>query len=145
GWGAGPAGGGPASAGAGGIGCGAGPGGRGAAGRVLLASRAGIVDTLLATPSFAQHLANRGEPAPNGLLHVVAGGEPGGGIPAVRDHVQAALGVTVNEIMGIGDVAPSLFGECPLQQGMHFCGTGHVWPELIDPERHDPVATGAGR
>ena len=29
----------------------------------------------------------------------------GGGIPAVRDHVQGALGVFVNEILGIGDVA----------------------------------------
>jgi phenylacetate-CoA ligase len=127
------------------IGCRAVPVGPGDTERVLFAIRAGIADTLLATPSFAQYLANRGAlPAPNGLLHVVAGGEPGGGIPAVRDHVQAALGVTVNEIMGIGDVSPSLFGECPLQQGMHFCGTGHVWPELIDPESREPVAIEAG-
>jgi phenylacetate-CoA ligase len=47
--------------------------------------------------------------------------------------------------MGIGDVAPSLFGECPHQQGMHFCGMGHVWPELIDPETLEPmeIETGA--
>jgi phenylacetate-CoA ligase len=55
------------------------------------------------------------------------------------------LGVTVTEVMGIGDVAPSLFGECPHQQGMHFCGMGHVWPELIDPETLEPmeIETGA--
>ncbi|MBJ7601222.1 MAG: phenylacetate--CoA ligase [Candidatus Nephthysia bennettiae] len=110
--------------------------------RVLFALRAGIVDTLLSTASFAQYLANRvasagAGPASLGLVHVVTGGEPGGGIPAVRDHIQDVLGVTVNEVMGIGDVAPSLFGECPLQQGMHFCGTGHVWPELIDAESGD--------
>jgi phenylacetate-CoA ligase len=47
--------------------------------------------------------------------------------------------------MGIGDVAPSLFGECPLQQGMHFCGAGHVWPELVEPETGEPmeIETGA--
>jgi phenylacetate-CoA ligase len=118
--------------------------------RVLFAMRAGIVDTLVSTPSFAQYLANRLASAQEGsdgmgLVHVVTGGEPGGGIPEVRDHIQRALGVTVNEVMGIGDVAPSLFGECPLQQGMHFCGTGHVWPELVDPESGElmEIETGA--
>jgi phenylacetate-CoA ligase len=125
------------------IGCRAVPVGPGDTELVLFASRAGLVDTLLATPSFAQYLANRvatagGETA-SSLGHIVTGGEPGGGIPTIRDHVQETLAVTVNEIMGIGDVAPSLFGECPLQQGMHFCGTGHVWPELVDPETRAPL------
>jgi phenylacetate-CoA ligase len=46
--------------------------------------------------------------------------------------------------MGIGDIAPSLFGECPHQQGMHFCGNGLVWPELIDLETREPMAIEAG-
>jgi phenylacetate-CoA ligase len=125
------------------IGCRTVPVGPGDTERVLFAIRAGVADTLLATPSFAQHLANRvaatdGETA-SSLGHIVTGGEPGGGIPTIRDHLQATLAVTVNEIMGIGDVAPSLFGECPLQQGMHFCGMGHVWPELVDPETRAPM------
>ena len=118
--------------------------------RVLNALRAGIADTLLGTPSFAQYLANRLEPEEPkrralALEHIVTGGEPGGGIPAVRDHIQDVLGVTVNEVMGIGDVAPSLFGECPRQQGMHFCGTGYIWPELVDPESQEaiPIEEGA--
>jgi len=118
--------------------------------RVIYGLRAGLADTLLATASFAQYLANRletsdAEPSAIPLTHVVTGGEPGGGIPAIRDHIQRVLGVTVTEVMGIGDVAPSLFGECPHQQGMHFCGAGHVWVELIDPETHEPmeIETGA--
>jgi len=118
--------------------------------RVIYGLRAGLADTLLATASFAQYLANRletsdSEPSAIPLTHVVTGGEPGGGIPAIRDHIQRVLGVTVTEVMGIGDVAPSLFGECPHQQGMHFCGVGHVWVELIDPETHEPmeIETGA--
>ena len=112
--------------------------------RVLFGLRAGLADTLLSTASFAQYLANRlekedAEPSAIPLTHVVTGGEPGGGIPAIRDHIQRVLGVTVTEVMGIGDVAPSLFGECPFQQGMHFCGSGHVWPELVDPESGEPV------
>lgn len=126
------------------------PVGPGDTDRVLFGLRAGIADTLLATASFAQYLANRLEkadkdPSALPLVHIVTGGEPGGGIPAIRDHIQNVLGVTVTEVMGIGDVAPSLFGECSHQQGMHFCGAGHVWPELVDPETHEPmeIETGA--
>ena len=117
--------------------------------RVLFGLRAGLADTLLATPSFAQYLANRLEvtdpdPGSLALRHVVTGGEPGGGIPAIRDHIERVLGVTVNEVMGIGDIAPSLFGECPRQQGMHFSGTGEVWPELVDPDTQEPMAIETG-
>src|SRR4029077_5402269 len=82
--------------------------------RVLFGLRAGLADTLLSTASFAQYVANRfehaeAEPGAIALTHVVTGGEPGGGIPAIRDHIQRVLGVTVTEVMGIGDIAPSLF------------------------------------
>jgi phenylacetate-CoA ligase len=131
------------------IGAGTIPVGPGDTERTLFALRAGIADTLLVTPSFAQYLANHmadTEPDPRSLplTHVVTGGEPGGGIPEVRDHVQDVLGVTLNEIMGIGDIAPSLFGECPLQQGMHFCGSAHVWAELVDPGTREPMTIEAG-
>jgi phenylacetate-CoA ligase len=118
--------------------------------RVVFALRMGLADTLLATASFAQYLANRleesdAEPSAIPVTHVVTGGEPGGGIPEIRNHIQDVLGVTVTEVMGIGDVAPSLFGECPHQQGMHFCGMGHVWPELVDPQTGElmEIETGA--
>ena len=117
--------------------------------RVIFGLSAGLADTLLSTPSFAQYLANRlekSEPNPSSMpfTHVVTGGEPGGGIPEIRDHIQTVLGVTVTEVMGIGDIAPSLFGECPQQQGMHFCGGGHVWVELVDPESREPMTIAGG-
>ncbi|HET7420934.1 MAG TPA: hypothetical protein VFL27_11185 [Candidatus Dormibacteraeota bacterium] len=117
--------------------------------RVLFGLASGLADTLLSTASFAQYLANRLETSERGegwkkLTHVVTGGEPGGGIPAIRDHIQRVLGVTVTEVMGIGDVAPSLFGECPHQSGMHFCGGGHVWVELVDPDSREPVEIETG-
>ena len=116
--------------------------------RVVFGLKAGLADTLLATPSFAQYLANKMEKSEAGqmgeLTHIVTGGEPGGGIPAVRDHIQHVLGVTVTEVMGIGDIAPSLFGECPQQLGMHFCGGGHVWVELVDPDTREPMTIESG-
>jgi phenylacetate-CoA ligase len=123
------------------------PVGPGDTDRVLFGLRTGIFDTLMTTPSFAQYLSNRLEKSGekvHPLVHVVTGGEPGGGIPAVRDHIQQVTGATVNEVMGIGDIAPSLFGECPSQQGMHFCGGGHVWVELVDPDTQEPTTIEPG-
>ena len=131
------------------IGCRSVPVAPGDTDRVIFGLQAGLADTLLGTPSFAQYLANRlenAQPTPSSmaLTHIVTGGEPGGGIPAIRDHIQTVLGATVTEVMGIGDIAPSLFGECPEQQGMHFCGGGHVWVELVDPESFEPITIEPG-
>src|SRR6266849_7129399 len=116
--------------------------------RVVFGLNAGLADTLLSTPSFAQYLANKVEASKPGqmgeMTHIVTGGEPGGGIPAIRDHIQQVLEVSVTEVMGIGDIAPSLFGECPEQHGMHFCGGGHVWVELVDPDSRDPMPIEVG-
>src|SRR6202165_4649488 len=76
--------------------------------RVIFGLKAGLADTLLSTPSFAQYLANRleksdPEPSSMALTHVVTGGEPGGGIPAIRDHIQKVLAGTVTAGMGIGE------------------------------------------
>ncbi len=100
--------------------------------RVIFGLEAGLADTLLSTPSFAQFLANtleKSDPMRTELTHIVTGGEPGGGIPAIRDHIQNVLGVTVTEVMG---------------QGMHFCGGGHVWAELVDPSSRAPMTIEAG-
>jgi phenylacetate-CoA ligase len=105
---------------------------------VTAALRSGLADSLLATPSFALHLeaavAASGEDGRTlGLKRVVVGGEPGGGLPEVRRRIEAWSGAVVREVAGLGDIAPSLFAECDEGDGMHFCGQGLVWIELIDP------------
>lgn len=94
------------------------------------------------TPSYATYLAEwcaeRGfDLAASSVANVIVGGEPGGAEPALRTRLEAAWGAEVREIMGIGDIGVSLWGECQHQCGMHFGGQGFVYPELIDP------ATGA--
>jgi phenylacetate-CoA ligase len=69
-----------------------------------------------------------------GVEHVVVGGEPGGGIPTVRDRIESLWGATCCEMLGNSDVAPIIFAECPERQGMHLCAQGLVHAELVDPE-----------
>jgi phenylacetate-CoA ligase len=130
------------------LGCRVVPVGPGDTERVIGALRLGLADTLLCTPTFALHLLDRtasggDDPTAMGLRHLVTGGEPGGGLPAVRASLESGFDATVVEVMGIGDISASLFGETPDQLGMHFCGQDHVWPELID-DHGDPVGIEAG-
>ena len=92
-----------------------------------------------ATPSYALHVAERLGGMKSSLERVIVGGEPGGGEDGFRKKLQDALGVRVYEIMGIGDVAASLWGECPEQAGMHFSGGDSIHVELVDPDSGKPV------
>jgi phenylacetate-CoA ligase len=95
-------------------------------------------EALACTPSYALHVAEvaatRGVSlAP--IRRIIVGGEPGGGEDAFRDRLQSVFGnAAVYEIMGIGDVAASLWGECPAQAGMHFSAPEFIHVELIDPD-----------
>ena len=46
--------------------------------------------------------------------------------------------------MGNSDAAPIIFGECPAQQGMHFCGQEYIVCELIDPDTGDVIEMNDG-
>ena len=74
---------------------------------------------------------------------VLVAGEPGGGEPAFRARLEEGWGAKVTEAMGIGDIGPSLWGECEEQDGMHLGARGFVHAELIDPD--SGVALAAGR
>jgi phenylacetate-CoA ligase len=112
--------------------------------RVLAALTKGLVDTMLGTPTFAQYLGNlvaeRGlDGRALGLRHFLSGGEPGGGIPAVRQHIEDSFDAEVTEIYGLADITPSLLGECPVGGGLHWSGQGIVWPELVDTKTLEPI------
>ena len=98
------------------------------------------VTALLATTSFAQYLAERWADVghetgiASSLKKVLGGGEPGLGQPDIRARIQHGLGLShLRETMGLGDVLPSMWGECAAQDGMHFNAQRHVAVELIDP------------
>ena len=102
------------------------------------------------TPSYAAYLieaaADRGlDLAGSSVERVLVAGEPGGGEPAFRAMLKAGWGASVTEAMGIGDIGPSLWGECEQQDGMHLGARGYVHAELIDPETGEvrPLDDGA--
>ena len=104
---------------------------------------------MLCTPSYALHIAEwaaaRGWSVKEaGLQCLAVAGEPGGGEEKFRRNIESLYGAKVYEVMGIGDVAASLWGECEAQAGMHFSGGGIIHVELIDPESGSPVPMADG-
>jgi phenylacetate-CoA ligase len=97
------------------------------------------------TPSYAAYLieraAERGvDLRASSVERVLVAGEPGGGEPAFRAQIEDGWGAKVTEAMGIGDIGPSLWGECQAQEGMHLGARGFVHAELIDPETGASIA-----
>ncbi|HUF81180.1 MAG TPA: hypothetical protein VMN03_08595 [Burkholderiales bacterium] len=89
-------------------------------------------EALACTPSYALYLSEKIKGS--SLQRIIVGGEPGGGEASFRSQLQAALGARVYEIMGIGDIAASLWGECAAQAGMHFSAAEFIHVELIEPD-----------
>ena len=91
------------------------------------------------TPSYAAYLVEWAQERDvdlrgSSVERVLVAGEPGGGEPAFRAMLEDGWGARVTEAMGIGDIGPSLWGECEEQDGMHLGARGFVHVELIDPD-----------
>jgi phenylacetate-CoA ligase/benzoylacetate-CoA ligase len=119
--------------------------------RILRDMRRLRVTALLATTSFALYLAERWDDVerdtgtPSALCKVLGGGEPGLGQAEIRARIQRGLKLThLRETMGLGDVLPSMWGECEQQDGMHFNAQRHVAVELIDPDSGAQIAWAEG-
>jgi phenylacetate-CoA ligase len=119
------------------------PMGTGHTERVLAALRRFRPHTLVCTPSYALHISEKANDKFH-LKRILVAGEPGGGEPAFRRRLEESCGARVYEVMGIGDIAASLWGECPAQAGMHFSGGGSIHVELIDPDSGRPVEMADG-
>lgn len=101
-------------------------------------------------PNFALHAGREAEnvlgfPAKDlAVKRIVVGGEPGGGVPAIRDQIESIWGATSCETLGNSDVVPVLFGECLEREGMHFVGQGLAHIELINPDTGETLPFEAG-
>ena len=80
------------------------------------------------TPSYADYLLELGDLRDSSVQRILVAGEPGGGEPAFRATLEEGWGARVTEAMGIGDIGPSLWGECEEQAGMHLGAAGSSTP-----------------
>jgi phenylacetate-CoA ligase len=115
------------------------PVGTGNSERLLLAVRLLEPEAVVLTPSYAAYLVETAaerdvDLRTSSVEYVLVAGEPGGGEPAFRARLEQGWGAKVTEAMGVGDIGPSLFGECEEQNGMHLGARGFVHVELIDPD-----------
>jgi phenylacetate-CoA ligase len=115
------------------------PVGTGNSERLLLAIQNLRPDAVVLTPSYAAYLVESAAERDldlrgSSVRRVLVAGEPGGGEPAFRERLEEGWGAKVTEAMGVGDIGPSLWGECEAQDGMHLGARGFVHVELIDPE-----------
>jgi phenylacetate-CoA ligase len=125
------------------------PVGTGNTERLMLAIELLEPEAAVLTPSYAAYLlewaAERGKDLrESSVVRVLVAGEPGGGEPAFRKKLEEGWAARVTEAMGIGDVGPSLWGECEEQDGMHLGARGLVHVELIDPESGEATAVEDG-
>jgi phenylacetate-CoA ligase len=101
--------------------------------------RAGV-DYMISSPTFVNYLTNVArerlgiDPGSLGLKAMALGGEPGAGVPQIRQQIEETWRCKVYDAMGTADFAPILWTECEAQAGMHFIGQGFVIAEFIDPE-----------
>ena len=106
---------------------------------------------IVGTPNFLLHLAEAAQAQLGrdvreiGVRRLVVGGEPGGGIPALRQRIQQAWGATLTELMGGTDLAVIYWAECDQQDGMHMTAPDFIVTELIDPDSGEakPFTEGA--
>jgi phenylacetate-CoA ligase len=120
------------------------PVGTGNTERLLLAVELLRPEAVVVTPSYAAYLVEAAaernvELRGSSVERVLVAGEPGGGEPAFRATLEESWGAKVTEAMGVGDIGPSLWGECEEQAGMHLGARGFVHAELIDPESGDAL------
>lgn len=127
------------------------PAGDGSTERILKTAEKLSADGLFGTASYARYLINRTpevvgkEVGDLDLRKLIGGGEPGMGNPEIRSNLHDAYGAErVSEVMGIGDVAAALSGECAVEEGMHYVGQEFVLMELIDPETGEHIEINPG-
>ncbi|MFY9487409.1 MAG: hypothetical protein WAP35_01765 [Solirubrobacterales bacterium] len=74
-----------------------------------------------------------------GVTRLIVGGEPGGGVPAVRQRLEDTWGAPVREMLGGTDLGCTYWGECDAADGMHFLSPDLMVAELIDHESGDRI------
>jgi len=96
-------------------------------------------EVLCGTPTYAIRLAHVAEHegidlGQTGIKHIIVAGEPGGSIPATRNHIaEHWTGAQVHDHHGMTEVGPVTY-ECPAEPGVLHVMEDAFYPEIIDDE-----------
>lgn len=105
---------------------------------------------MCATPSMVNHLGTAAQDvlgksaAELSVRKISVGGEPGGGIPAIREKMESLWGADVRDMMGGADFGSTYWAECDEKDGMHLCSQGALHVELIDPDTLESLSIEEG-
>jgi len=94
---------------------------------------------IVGAPNFVLHLGEKAEEilgvkaSELGVERLIVGGEPGGGIPAIRNRLEKLWGTKCCEMLGGTDLGMAYWAECDEQSGMHMVSMDHIITELLDP------------
>ena len=101
---------------------------------------------LACTPSYAEHLAERApellgtEAASLGIEIIVCAGEPGAGLPEVRDKLEDAWGAQVFDLLGGAHGIMMASGPTSEYHGMYVLGDDYsVSTQLVDPVTKEAI------
>jgi phenylacetate-CoA ligase len=109
--------------------------------RILRFSHQFRANALFATPSLVEHLIEKapdviGMPVGDlGIKTIVCAGEPGAGIPEVRERIESAYGATLYDHGG----AFGISCDHAVYQGMHHVADDKLIFELVDPATWEPI------
>ena len=96
---------------------------------------------MFSTPSFTEHFIDKykaitGEDVGSlGIRIILCAGEPGAGIPEVRDKIEKAYGAKLYDHGGAMGVSCA----CGEYQGMHHLADDGYYIELVDPDTFEPI------
>ncbi|MHA1113617.1 MAG: phenylacetate--CoA ligase family protein [Alphaproteobacteria bacterium] len=106
---------------------------------------------LMGTPSLLAHLIERApaeidcEVGDLGIEVLFCGGEPGAGIPAIRERLMGAYGAKIYDITGGAWHNGTISCDSPDYHGMHQMGDDYSFRwDLVDPETKKPLPLADG-
>ena len=110
--------------------------------RILLMQKLFRATFYVGTPSLAEYLIEQApkvlkqEVGDLGFKALILGGEPGAGIPAVRQKLESAYGCRIFD----GGAGFGFSCDHEAYQGMHWVADDLCYYELVDPETKEPIA-----
>ena len=105
------------------------------------------VTTVCCTPTYAMHLAQVAEQEGTNLpastvKRLIVAGEPGGSIPAVRQHIESAWDAKLYDHHGMTEVGPVTYQDNEHPGSLRIADHAFL-VEVIDPQTTKPVQPGS--